>query len=548
MLLDVKSVDKKFNGVYALKGLDFSLGEGEVHGLVGENGAGKSTFIKILGGVYKRDGGNILWNGKDLPEAIRPEESRNLGINIIFQDNVLIPAFTGMENICLGRPYPVKGGLIQWKEMEREAAAKAAELGVHLDLKKPVSMMTPAQKKCVEIVRAMMSDCKLLILDEPTASLSDKETNLLFSIVRNLKAKGTSVLYVTHRLEEIMELTDRVTVLRNGTLVSTVDTAGTSRKELVRLMSGNEAASGVEDAETGKDAESKLQGGAADRISGKGGVKQPVSSEAEKTDIQRTELLGTGAEGRIGKTALEVHGIRSKDGIVRGVDLEVKTGLITGMFGLCGSGRTEFLECVYGTRKLAGGEVTIDGKTTTRPTPSESIRQGMAFICEDRRGKAMIPAFSVEENMMLSSIDRYTKSGWFQKRAADKKAMDMIEALKIKCVGVSQPAKELSGGNQQKVVFAKALLTEPSIWLCDEPTQAVDVATRQEIHRLLKEEAKKGKAVLYVSSDLTELLEVADEVAVMAYGKVRKTFENKDLKPTDVLACCYEAEREESDR
>lgn len=547
MLLDVKSVDKKFNGVYALKGLDFSLGEGEVHGLIGENGAGKSTFIKILGGVYKRDGGNILWNGKDLPEAIQPEESRNLGINIIFQDNVLIPAFTGMENICLGRPYPVKGGLIQWKEMERETEAKAAELGIHLDLKKPVSMMTPAQKKCVEIVRAMMSDCKLLILDEPTASLSDKETNLLFSIVRNLKAKGTSVLYVTHRLEEIMELTDRVTVLRNGTLVSTVDTAGTSRKELVRLMSGNEAASGVEDAETGKDAESKLQGGAADRISGKGGVKQPVSSEADKRDTQRTGLLGTGAEGRIGKTALEVHGIRSKDGIVRGVDLNVKSGQITGMFGLCGSGRTEFLECIYGTRKLAGGEVTIDGKTTTRPTPSESIRQGIAFICEDRRGKAMIPAFSVEENMMLSSIDRYTKSGWFQKRAADKKAMDMIEALKIKCVGVSQPAKELSGGNQQKVVFAKALLTEPSIWICDEPTQAVDVATRQEIHRLLREEAKKGKAVLYVSSDLTELLEVADEVAVMAYGRVRKTFENKDLKPTDVLACCYEAEREESD-
>lgn len=547
MLLDVKSVDKKFNGVYALKGLDFSLGEGEVHGLIGENGAGKSTFIKILGGVYKRDVGNILWNGKDLPEVIRPEESRKLGINIIFQDNVLIPAFTGMENICLGRPYPVKGGLIQWKEMEREAAAKAAELGIHLDLKRPVSMMSPAQKKCVEIVRAMMSDCKLLILDEPTASLSDKETNLLFSIVRNLKAKGTSVLYVTHRLEEIMELTDQVTVLRNGTLVSTVDTAGTSRKELVRLMSGNEAEADVEDTETGEDVESKLQGGAADKISGKGGVKQTVSSEAEKTDTQGAELLGTGADGEIRKTALEVHGIRSKDGIVRGVDLNVKAGLITGMFGLCGSGRTEFLECIYGTRKLAGGEVTIDGKTMTRPTPSESIRQGMAFICEDRRGKAMIPSFTVEENMMLSSIDRYTKSGWFQKRAADKKAMDMIEALKIKCVGVSQPAKDLSGGNQQKVVFAKALLTEPSIWLCDEPTQAVDVATRQEIHRHLKEEAKKGKAVLYVSSDLTELLEVADEVAVMACGRVRKTFENKDLKSTDVLACCYEAEREESD-
>lgn len=546
MLLDVKSVDKKFNGVYALKGLDFSLGEGEVHGLIGENGAGKSTFIKILGGVYKRDGGSILWNGKELSETIRPEDSRAFGINIIFQDNVLIPAFTGLENICLGRSYPVKGGIIQWKEMERETEAKAAELGIHLDLKKPVSMMTPAQKKCVEIVRAMMSDCKLLILDEPTASLSDKETNLLFSIVRNLKAKGTSVLYVTHRLEEIMELTDRVTVLRNGTLVSTVDTAGTSRKELVRLMSGNEVADGV--GEAGKDAEAELQDGAADRASGKGGVKQPVSSEAEKADTQGTELVGTGTEKKIGRTVLEVHGIRSGDGIVRGVDLEVKTGLITGMFGLCGSGRTEFLECIYGTRKLAGGEVTINGKTTTRPTPSESIRQGMVFICEDRRGKAMIPSFTVEENMMLSSIDRYTKGGWFQKRAACKKAADMIKVLKIKCIGTSQPAKELSGGNQQKVVFAKALLTEPSIWLCDEPTQAVDVATRQEIHRLLKEEAKKGKAVLYVSSDLTELLEVADEVAVMAYGRVRKIFENKELKAAEVLACCYEAEREENDR
>lgn len=508
MLLDVKSVDKKFNGVYALKGLDFSLGEGEVHGLVGENGAGKSTFIKILGGVYKRDGGSILWNGKELPETIRPEDSRDFGINIIFQDNVLIPAFTGMENICLGRPYPVKGGIIQWKEMERETEAKAAELGIHLDLKKPVSMMTPAQKKCVEIVRAMMSDCKLLILDEPTASLSDKETNLLFSIVRKLKAKGTSVLYVTHRLEEIMELTDRVTVLRNGTLVSTVDTAETSRQDLVRLMSGNEAAADIGDAEAGKDAGAKLQGGAA----------------------------------------LEVHGIRSRDGIVRGVDLEIKTGLITGMFGLCGSGRTEFLECIYGMRRLAGGEVTINGRTTNRPTPSESIRQGVAFICEDRRGKAMIPSFTIEENMMLSSIDRCTKGGWFQKQEACKKAAGMIEALKIKCLGTSQPAKELSGGNQQKVVFAKALLTEPSIWICDEPTQAVDVATRQEIHRLLREEAKKGKAVLYVSSDLTELLEVADEVAVMSYGKVRKTFKNKDLKPAEVLACCYEAEREENDR
>ena len=217
MLLDVKSVDKKFNGVYALKGLDFSLGEGEVHGLIGENGAGKSTFIKILGGVYKRDGGSILWNGKDLPEVIRPEESRKLGINIIFQDNVLIPAFTGMENICLGRPYPVKGGLIQWKEMEREAAAKAAELGIHLDLKRPVSMMTPAQKKCVEIVRAMMSDCKLLILDEATSSVDTRTEVTIQKAMDNLM-RGRTSFVIAHRLSTIRNA-DLILVMKDGDIV-----------------------------------------------------------------------------------------------------------------------------------------------------------------------------------------------------------------------------------------------------------------------------------------------------------------------------------------
>ena len=213
MLLEARKLDKSFNGVYALKGLDLSLKEGEIHGLVGENGAGKSTFIKILGGVYTKNGGELSWNGAPFPADFGPVESRELGINIIFQDHVLIPAFSALENIWLGRPYPRKGGLIQWKEMEKAAQKKGEELGIHLDLKKSIFQMTPAQKKCVEILRAMMSDCKLMILDEPTASLSDKETNLLFSIIRNLKAKGTAVLYVTHRLEEIMALTDRVTVL-----------------------------------------------------------------------------------------------------------------------------------------------------------------------------------------------------------------------------------------------------------------------------------------------------------------------------------------------
>lgn len=502
MLLEARKLDKSFNGVYALKGLDLSLKEGEIHGLVGENGAGKSTFIKILGGVYTKSSGELTWNGAPFPSEFGPVQSRELGINIIFQDHVLIPAFSALENIWLGRPYPRKNGLIQWKEMEKAALEKATELGICLDLKKSIFQMTPAQKKCVEILRAMMSDCRLMILDEPTASLSDKEANLLFSIIKNLKARGTAVLYVTHRLEEIMALTDRVTVLRNGELVSTCDTDSTSQKELVRLMSGNEKENGLE------------------------------------MEISRANIHS-------GTPALTISHLSSADHIVKDASITVHTGRITGMFGLCGSGRTEFLECIYGIRRISGGTIEINEELIKKPTPVDSIKKGIAFICEDRRRKAMIPSFTVEENMNLSSIDHYSKKGLFSTTDAVSAAKGMINALKIRCTGTSQPACELSGGNQQKVVFAKALLTSPSIWLCDEPTQAVDVATRQQIHSLLRAQAAENKAVLYVSSDLTELLEVADEIAVMASGKIRKIFPNKNLKPADILACCYEAERKE---
>lgn len=535
-MLEAKKLDKSFNGVYALKGLDLSLKEGEIHGLVGENGAGKSTFIKILGGVYTKNGGELTWNGAPFPADFGPVQSRELGINIIFQDHVLIPAFSALENIWLGRPYPRKGGLIQWKEMEMAAEKKGEELGIHLDLKRSIFQMTPAQKKCVEILRAMMSDCKLMILDEPTASLSDKEANLLFSIIKNLKAKGTAVLYVTHRLEEIMALTDRVTVLRNGELVSTCDTGSTSQKELVRLMSGNEE---------GSDSEAYASGAV---ISGATASETDVSGkDTSEIDVSMTNSAASAtANPQPDTPALSISHLSSADHIVKDASLTVHTGRITGMFGLCGSGRTEFLECIYGVRRISGGTIEINGEMIKKPTPVDSIKKGIAFICEDRRRKAMIPSFTVEENMNLSSIDHYSKKGLFSKADAVSAARNMINALKIRCVGTSQPACELSGGNQQKVVFAKALLTSPSIWLCDEPTQAVDVATRQQIHNLLRNQAAENKAVLYVSSDLTELLEVADEIAVMASGKIRKIFPNKNLKPADILACCYEAEREET--
>ena len=537
MLLETAGLDKKFNGVYALKGLDFSLQEGEIHGLVGENGAGKSTFIKLLGGVYRKDGGTLSWLGRELSGMdsgeFGPKESRALGINIIFQDNVLIPAFTGYENICLGRPYPVRGGLIRWRDMERRAAEKAEELGIQMNLRQPVSGMTPAQKKCVEIIRAMMEECRLLVLDEPTAALSDQETRRLFQIIRRLREKGTAVLYVSHRLEEILELTDRVTVLRNGELAAVRRTSETSQEELVGLMSGekvpwNPGVEMVDGAEQSKAVREKSMDAAgaeaADEMGQSGAVRETVPGNPGISP------------------ALEARDLYSADGIVRGASLRVENSRITGLFGLCGSGRTEFLECIYGYRRVKSGEVLTDGVRLERLEPPEAIKRGMAFICEDRRGKAMIPAFTVEENMLLSSIDRYSSKGRFLKRRAAEQAREMVRALNIRCTGLSQPARELSGGNQQKVVFAKALLTEPSIWLCDEPTQAVDVATRKEIHRLLRREAEKGHGILYVSSDLTELLEVADEVAVMVRGRIQRVFRNEGLRPEQVLRCCYGTE------
>ncbi len=549
MLLETAGLDKKFNGVYALKQMDFSMDSGEIHGLVGENGAGKSTFIKILGGVYQADGGSIRWEGNPLTGALAPEDSRRLGINIIFQDNVLIPAFSGVENICLGLPYPSRHGLIRWKEMERAAYAKAEELGIRIDLKKTAAEMGPSQKKCVEIIRAMMNDCRLLILDEPTASLSDKETGLLFDIIRRLKEKGTSVLYVSHRLEEILGLTDYVTVLRNGEKIATARTEEIGKRELVRLMSGDEAESaGDARIEVASNTAESAGDGMTDRPEEETGrtrttveamvaAGQQVSGTGNATDTENTAPQ---------QAALEARDIFSRDGIVKGASLTAPAGKITGIFGLCGSGRTEFLECIYGYRKIRSGEVLVNGTRLPALSPPESIKNGMAFICEDRRGKALITQFSVLDNMMLCAIDKYSRNGRFQTKTALKTAEEMINSLKIRCIGTGQQTAELSGGNQQKVVFARAMLTEPSVWLCDEPTQAVDVTTRQEIHRLLRREAEAGKTVIYVSSDLAELLEVADSIAVMASGKIVRTFENRNLKQAEVLACCYEAEREET--
>lgn len=491
MLLRTEHISKQFNGIYALKDINFELRAGEIHGLVGENGAGKSTLIKILTGVYRLDEGQVYWEDQKV-SITNPVESRNIGINVIHQDRILIPAFNGVENAYLGMDYIVSGGKIDWKKMENSVAEKAESLGIEIDLKKTAAQLSPPQKTCLEIIRAMMKECKLLILDEPTASLTDKEAEILFSIIGRLKEKGTSILYVTHRMDEIFRLTDRITIFKNGSMVETVNTCDVTKDELVKKM----------------------------------------TDQWSSQTIQHREEFGP--------VLFEASGIVSRDGVVKEGNLKARSGEILGVFGLGGSGRTELLECIYGYRPMTAGTVSVEGKTIAKPSPANSLKNGMVLICEDRRGKAMIGNLSIQNNILLSSIDEYAKGGVLDEKREAKDAAEKVETLQIKIAGLKQRAIELSGGNQQKVVFAKALMSKPKVFLCDEPTQAVDVKTRSEIHRLLRQKADEGSAVIYVSSDLKEILEVADNIQIMSRGRTTELLKNEGLTSDQVLAYCYD--------
>ena len=490
MLLQTKHLSKQFNGIYALKDINFSLESGEIHGLVGENGAGKSTLIKILTGVYTPDEGELLWNGQPVLNN-DPVKSRRTGISVIHQERTLVPTFDGIENAYLGLPYPTRGGRIDWKEMRRRVTQAAEEYGIEIEPDKTAAEMSPPQRTCLEIVRAMMNDCRLLILDEPTASLTDRESELLFDIIARLKQKGTAILYVTHRMDEIFRLTDRITVFKNGEMVERIETSKTDSSSLIAKMTDNWSAGSI---------------------------------------VRRKQT---------GKTLLKAEHIRSRDGIVKDAGLEVHAGEILGLFGLSGSGRTELLECIYGYRPMAAGTLIVDDRQVQHITPEKAIRMGMALICEDRRGKGLIGNLSVRENVALNCLDRFSGKGIVSGEEEKNSVSEMVGKLQIKLAGLEQRIIELSGGNQQKAVFAKTLMTHPVIFLCDEPTQGVDVKTRAEIHRLLREEADRGCGIIFVSSDLKEVMEIADRIRIISAGRTGDLLENDGITSRQVLSCCY---------
>ena len=496
MILETRGMTKQFGAMRALEDVSITIRKGEFHALVGENGAGKSTLIKILSGIYAGEG-TIIWQGKPV-SITNPRCSRDLGITVIHQERHLIPSFTVVENVYLGTEYEKCFAAVDWKKMKDRVRRLMDELSIHLPQDLPARLLSPPQRTQTEILRAMMNDSKLLILDEPTSALTDQEASRLFQILKNLQNRGTAILYVSHRLDEIMALSNRITVLQNGRLVKTLETSGATKEGIISLMTG--------------------EGRAGTPAAGAAGTSAPASP---------------------GDCLLEVAGLSSVDGIVKDVHLAARAGEIVGLFGLGGSGRTETLECIYGSRAASGGSVRLEGAPYVRRRPAGSIRRGLAMIAEDRRGKALVTRLSVKENTVLSVLDSYSRWGFMNDRAQEKDTAKQIAALSIKTTGPSQAVEELSGGNQQKVAFAKAMMGSPRVILCDEPTQAVDVKTRREIHSLLRSMAAKGQAVVFVSSDLKETLELADRIQIITRGKSGACFTNTNLSAEQVLGACY---------
>jgi|LSQX01.3.fsa_nt_gb ribose transport system ATP-binding protein len=490
-MVEIKSFSKSFGNFYALKDVSIKISDGEVLGLVGENGAGKSTLIKILTGVYSLQEGEVYLDGEKV-HIENPTDSQKLGINVIHQERNLIPSFTGYENIFLGKKYITKlGGVIDWKEMKLYIDNFTKENGISLDLNKTAIDMTPPEQLLVELVRAMLNESRVLILDEPTASLTDKEKAILFDNIAKIKEKSASIIYITHRMDEVFEISDKIAVLRNGKLIDVLNKSDTNIDNVISLMTDN------------------------------------WISNKSNSNIDRGEKI------------LSIRNLKSQANHLVDISFDCYSGEILGLYGLGGSGRTEILESIYGLREIDSGEIVLNDKKYENRSPEQSIKNGMILIPEDRRRQGIVASHSVERNLVLSTLKRYAKYGILNREKQKETAKEMIDNLDIKLKNQSQQIGELSGGNQQKVVFGKTLLANPNIYLCDEPTQAVDVKTREEIHNLIRHKAREGMGVIMITSDINEMLEISDRIVVIKNGESIISLGNENLSTDEVIKYCY---------
>ncbi|MDI9440374.1 MAG: sugar ABC transporter ATP-binding protein [Bacillota bacterium] len=470
-ILEMKNISKAFYGVQALNNVDFSVLRGETHILLGENGAGKSTLVKILSGAYHKDAGEIFFDGEQI-EISTPLDAQRKGISIIYQEFNLIPGLSVAENIFLGRE-PVKGNrLINWRVLNENAKAILDKLHADVSPTALVATLSVAEQQFVEIAKALSFGAKLIIMDEPSATLTPAEIDRLFAVIRDLKRAGVSIIYISHHLDEIFEIGDRVTVLRDGELVATDDIKNVTKDMIIRWMVGR--------------------------------------------DLTNTYPPRTTTPGEV---VLEVQNL-SRRGELHDISFHLRRGEILGIAGLVGSGRTELVRALYGADPIDSGEIKLHGRTLAIKTPKESIKNGIGFLPEDRKQEGLVLEQSVKNNVTLANLVKVVKNGIIS-GSAEKAAVDeYVRNLGIRTVNQQVLIKNLSGGNQQKVVLAKWLFTDSDILIFDEPTRGIDVGAKYEIYQLMNRLTEQGKSVIMVSSELPEIIGMSDRVLVLHNGRI----------------------------
>src|ERR671916_848830 len=479
-------VAKHFGGVTAVEDVDFDLRPGEVHALVGENGAGKSTLMKIVDGLYAPDEGRLEVEGQPA-EFSSPRDAESAGIAMIPQELDLFPELSVAENLFVGRKRPrTRWGGLDRNTMRAEARRRLSSLVVDLDVTALVKHLSAANQQIVAIARALIGDARAVVMDEPTSSLTDREARQLFRIIEELTSGDVGVVYISHRLEEIFEVADRITVLRDGRHITTASASKLDAEELVRLMVG-----------------------------------RPLNE------------LFTRHPHEPGEVALEVKGL-SREGEFADVDLTLRRGEILGLAGLVGAGRTELAQAIFGIRPAESGEILVEGEEARIRSPQAAMERGIFYVPEERRSQGLILPFSIKNNITLSILDRISRFG-FVPRAERQTADRFAEGLSIRGANITDPVSRLSGGNQQKVVLAKSLAREPSILLLDEPTRGIDVGAKSEIYRLMDDLAKEGKAILLISSELDEVLSMADRILVMREGRISGEFGREEATQENVM-------------
>jgi rhamnose transport system ATP-binding protein len=495
-LLQLSKVTKSFGAVQALRGVSFDLMAGEVHALLGENGAGKSTLIKVISGAHTPDEGSMEVDGRAVAD-LTPARARALGIACIYQQPALFPDLTVVENIGLRLEQPGGARMVNWGERRRQASQLLSSIGAAIPIEAEIGELSMPEQQLVEIACALGAGARVILMDEPTASLTQREQHLLFAVVRELRQSRVGVLYISHRLEEIFALADRVTVLRDGESLGTTRVDEINETSLIRKMVGRE-------------------------------VSQIYPATRNEP----------------GRLVLELRGVSCTTGGVSGVNLQVRAGEVVGLAGLVGAGRTELARILFGITPADSGTILLDGKPVQIRSPREAVEHGIAYVPEDRRRHGVILEMGVAENISLANHRHLFPGGWLRFEAEQALALKFIQELSVKAEGPNAAAGTLSGGNQQKVSIARWLATGPKVLILDEPTQGVDVGAKQEIHRIIRQLADEGLAVLMISSDLPEVQGMSDQIAVMRAGKITAVLPGHTDSPRIMAAALGHEETE----